>query len=290
MSCKSTVQEWRHAMDVLILSAADFSGMKDEILPILKYSYDSVNGEVVKSCFLYCSLFPEDYLIDKERLVDYWICEGFIDESQGRERAINQELQLLEYLENLTIEVRSGFVLDQLLSSPMLVKCIRKVDINSIGESTKVLTLLATSDLRRLNLTGCTMGEIQIERTTPCFQSLSQVDICVCYRLKDLMWLVFAPNLVDLRVKYSNQLEEIISKINISECPMLRKFPLDSNSVVRFEVFFIEYAEEGWIKEVEWEDEATQLRFLPFCKLSPDPTISPDKSNTHTQSINSVEG
>lgn len=123
-----------------------------------------------------------------------------------------KELQLLEYLENLTIEVRSGFVLDQLLSSPMLVKCIRKVDINSIGESTKVLTLLATSDLRRLNLTGCTMGEIQIERTTPCFQSLSQVDICVCYRLKDLMWLVFAPNLVDLRVKYSNQLEEIISK------------------------------------------------------------------------------
>ncbi|CAN7060129.1 unnamed protein product [Brassica oleracea var. botrytis] len=216
--------------------------------------------------------------------------DGFIDESQGRERAINQELQLLEYLENLTIEVRSGFVLDQLLSSPMLVKCIRKVDINSIGESTKVLTLLATSDLRRLNLTGCTMGEIQIERTTPCFQSLSQVDICVCYRLKDLTWLVFAPNLVDLRVKYSNQLEEIISKINISECPMLRKFPLDSNSVVRFEVFFIEYAEEGWIKEVEWEDEATQLRFLPFCKLSPDPTISPDKSNTHTQSINSVEG
>lgn len=71
MSCKSTVQEWRHPIDVLTLSAADFSGMKDEILPILKYSYDSLNGEVVKSCFLYCSLFPEDYLIDKERLVDY---------------------------------------------------------------------------------------------------------------------------------------------------------------------------------------------------------------------------
>ncbi|KAL0652113.1 hypothetical protein Bca4012_094804 [Brassica carinata] len=94
MSCKSTVQEWRHVMDVLTLSAADFSGMKDEILPILKYSYDSVNGEVVKSCFLYCSLFPEYYLIDKERLVDYWICEGFIDESQGRERAINQVYEI----------------------------------------------------------------------------------------------------------------------------------------------------------------------------------------------------
>lgn len=174
------------------------------------------------------------------------------------------------------------------------------------------------------------MGEIQIEETTPSFQNLSRIDICVCYRLKDLTWLVFAPNLVDLRVKYSNQLEEIISKekaasvtgghvpfqklrslylchspmlkgicwspssfpclsrISIAGCPMLRKLPLDSNSIVRFEVFFIEYREEGWIKEVEWEDEATQLRFLPLCKLGTDPTMTPSKYDSHTQSINSV--
>ncbi|KAF8098474.1 hypothetical protein N665_0266s0042 [Sinapis alba] len=539
MSCKSTVQEWRRAIDVLTLSASDFSGMKDEILPILKYSYDTLNGEVVKSCFLYCSLFPEDYLIDKERLVDYWICEGFIDESQGRERAMNQvyeilgtlvrscllvegemknisyvtmhdvvrdmalwiasdlgkdkeiyivqagvglrnmpivknwkavrkmslmrnnieriygspectqlttlflqknqsvvdisdgffryvpmlvvldlsgnlglfelplfqlvslryldlsrtslkqfhvglqelktlihlnleftgklesisgilnlsslrsfglqgssktldmsllkELLLLEYLEKLTIEVSSEIVLEQLLSSHMLVKCIQKVGINNLGESTRVLTLPTTCDLRRLNLSGCRMGEIQIERTTsspnntglttPCFSNLSRIDISICYLLKDLTWLVFAPNLVDLRVTCLHQLEEIISKekaasvpfqklrslylshspmlksiywsplsfpclskINIEGCPMLRKLPLDSNSVVRSEVFFIEYKEEEWIKEVEWEDEATKLRFMPFCKLVPDLTVTPNKSNTHTQSINSVEG
>ncbi|KAF3493888.1 hypothetical protein DY000_02055715 [Brassica cretica] len=158
MSCKSTVQEWRHVMDVLTLSAADFSGMKDEILPILKYSYDSVNGEMKAK-------------VEKGLLTKYMRSNKTLD------MTLLKELQLLEYLENLTIEVRSGFVLDQLLSSPLLVKCIRK-----------------------------------IERTTPCFQSLSQVDICVCYRIKDLTWLVFAPNLVDLGVKYSNQLEEIISK------------------------------------------------------------------------------
>ncbi|CAF2046439.1 disease resistance protein SUMM2 [Brassica napus] len=534
MSCKSTVQEWRRAVDVLTLSAADFSGMKDEILSVLKYSYDSLNGEVVKSCFLYCSLFPEDYLIDKERLVDYWICEGFIDESQSRERAINQvyeilgtlvracllvegemnnisyvtmhdvvrdmalwiasdlgkdkeiyivqagvdlrnmpdvknwkgvkkmslmrnniericgshecaqlttlflqnnqslvhvssdffkyvpalvvldlsgnlglselpqlqlislryldlsrtsleqfhvgsqeltklihlnlestrklksisgianlsslrslglegsnktldvsllkELQLVEYLENLTIEVSSGMVLEQLLSCHVLVKCIQKMGLNNLGESTRILTLPTMCVLRRLNVSGCRMGEIQIERTTPSFQNLSRIDICVCYRLKDLTWLVFAPNLVDLRVKYSNQLEEIIneevaarvaggrvpfqklrslnlshspmlksiywsplsfpclSKISIAGCPMLRQLPLDSDSVVRFEVFSIEYREEEWIKEVDWKDEATQLRFLPFCKLGPDPTVTPNKYNSQTRSINSVVG
>ncbi|KAL1199057.1 Disease resistance protein RFL1 [Cardamine amara subsp. amara] len=39
MSCKRTIQEWHHAIEVLTSSAIDFSGMEDEILPILKYRY-----------------------------------------------------------------------------------------------------------------------------------------------------------------------------------------------------------------------------------------------------------
>lgn len=82
MASKNTVQEWHRAVDILTSSASDFSGMEDEILPILKYSYDSLNSEQMKSCFLYCSLFPEDYRFFKERLIEYWIGEGFIDEKQ----------------------------------------------------------------------------------------------------------------------------------------------------------------------------------------------------------------
>ncbi|KAF8046177.1 hypothetical protein N665_3968s0002 [Sinapis alba] len=248
------------------------------------------------------------------------------------EMSLLEELQLVEYLENLTIDVSSGMVLEQLLSCRMLVKCIQKVGINNLGESTRVLTLPTMCVLRRLSISGCRMEEIQIERTTPRFQNLSRIDICVCYGLKDLTWLVFAPNLVDLRVKYSNQMEEIISKekaakvtggyvpfqklrslylsyspmlksiywsplsfpclskISIAGCPMLKKLPLDSDSVVKFEVFSIEYREEGWIEEVDWKDEATQLRFMPFCKLGPDPTVTPNKYNSQTHSINSVVG
>ncbi|EOA19690.1 hypothetical protein CARUB_v10003447mg [Capsella rubella] len=40
MSCKETIQEWHHAVDA--------------------WSYDGLKDEKVKSCFLYCSLFPED--------------------------------------------------------------------------------------------------------------------------------------------------------------------------------------------------------------------------------------
>ncbi|KAF8111124.1 hypothetical protein N665_0076s0120 [Sinapis alba] len=95
MSCKKTTQEWYHAVDVLKTYAADFSDVKEKILPILKYSYDNLEGDSVKSCFLYCSLFPEDALIDKERVIDYWICEGFIDGNESKERAVNQGYEIL---------------------------------------------------------------------------------------------------------------------------------------------------------------------------------------------------
>ncbi|XP_019091459.1 PREDICTED: probable disease resistance protein At1g12290 [Camelina sativa] len=50
MSCKRTIQEWHHAVQVLNSYAADFSGMDDQILPILKYSYDSLKGDQIKYC------------------------------------------------------------------------------------------------------------------------------------------------------------------------------------------------------------------------------------------------
>lgn len=76
MASKTSVQEWGRAIYVLTKYAAEFLGVEDKILPILKYSCDSLDGEMTKSCFLYCSLFPEDDTIDKEGLIEYWIGEG----------------------------------------------------------------------------------------------------------------------------------------------------------------------------------------------------------------------
>ncbi|KAF3566285.1 hypothetical protein DY000_02012615 [Brassica cretica] len=83
MSCKRTIQEWHHAIDVLTSYAIEFSGMEDKILPLLKFRYDSLKEEKVKSCLLYCALLPEDYQILKETLIDYWICEVVLDLSHN---------------------------------------------------------------------------------------------------------------------------------------------------------------------------------------------------------------
>ncbi|XP_009138198.1 LOW QUALITY PROTEIN: probable disease resistance protein At1g61190 [Brassica rapa] len=95
MSYKTTVEEWEHANYVLTRSAAEFSDMENKILPILKYSYDNLADEHIKSCFLYCALFPEDYEIVKESLIECWICEGFVGEYQVLKRAVNKGYELL---------------------------------------------------------------------------------------------------------------------------------------------------------------------------------------------------
>ncbi|KAL0644090.1 hypothetical protein Bca4012_042380 [Brassica carinata] len=69
--------------------------MEDEILPILKYSYDNLKSEHVKSCLLYCALFPEDHRISKHGLVEYMICEGIIDGSESMERAQNKGYEII---------------------------------------------------------------------------------------------------------------------------------------------------------------------------------------------------
>ncbi|KAJ4718366.1 Disease resistance protein [Melia azedarach] len=97
MACKKTPQEWQHAIMVLKRTASAFSGMGEEVFPLLKFSYDNLPTEKVRACFLFCALFPEDFLIKKSDLVDYWICEEILDfdEYEGIIRASNQGFDII---------------------------------------------------------------------------------------------------------------------------------------------------------------------------------------------------
>uniref|UniRef100_A0A2N9HVB2 Rx N-terminal domain-containing protein n=1 Tax=Fagus sylvatica TaxID=28930 RepID=A0A2N9HVB2_FAGSY len=54
----------------------------DEMLPILKLRFDSLQSPL-KQCFAYCSIFPKDYDMEKEDLIQHWMAEGFLQPSQG---------------------------------------------------------------------------------------------------------------------------------------------------------------------------------------------------------------
>ncbi|ESR40708.1 putative disease resistance protein [Citrus sinensis] len=81
MACKKTPEEWSYAIQVLRTSSSQFPGLGNEVYPLLKFSYDNLPNDTIRSCLLYCCLYPEDCCISKENLVDCWIGEGLLNGS-----------------------------------------------------------------------------------------------------------------------------------------------------------------------------------------------------------------
>ncbi|KAK1407029.1 hypothetical protein QVD17_38639 [Tagetes erecta] len=76
---KDDVEHWKEVLNSEIWSLKDGGG----ILPALKLSYHDLSAPL-KQLFAYCSLFPKDFLFDKEELVLLWMAEGFLHESTPR--------------------------------------------------------------------------------------------------------------------------------------------------------------------------------------------------------------
>ncbi|KAJ9692225.1 hypothetical protein PVL29_011341 [Vitis rotundifolia] len=98
MASRKTPREWEQALQVLKSYPAEFSGMGDQVFPILKFSYDHLDNDTIKSCFLYCSIFREDHIIRNEGLIDLWIGEGFLNKFADIYKARNQGDEIIRSL------------------------------------------------------------------------------------------------------------------------------------------------------------------------------------------------
>lgn len=80
MASKNDHRDWESELKVLRNTPSEFPGMRDCVLKHLKFSYDRLQSTTHQSCFLYCCLFPENSDIRKEKIINCWIGEGFLDE------------------------------------------------------------------------------------------------------------------------------------------------------------------------------------------------------------------
>ncbi|RVW75721.1 putative disease resistance RPP13-like protein 1 [Vitis vinifera] len=102
LRCKQDSTAWN---EVLNNEIWDLSNEQSSILPALNLSYHYLPTKL-KRCFAYCSIFPKDYVFEKEKLVLLWMAEGFLDGSKRGE----------------TVEEFGSICFDNLLSSHYDIK------------------------------------------------------------------------------------------------------------------------------------------------------------------------
>ncbi|XP_074591637.1 disease resistance protein RPM1-like [Curcuma longa] len=73
---------WKKIHDSLTWSTNDGSKELQKVPRILSLSITNLPDHL-RNCLMHCSLFPEDYLIARNRLIRLWVAEGFVKEGGG---------------------------------------------------------------------------------------------------------------------------------------------------------------------------------------------------------------
>ncbi|TYH74601.1 hypothetical protein ES332_D05G411100v1 [Gossypium tomentosum] len=91
---------WKNALRELKERIGKVEGVEAGVIEHLKFTFDHVKDEKVKYCFLYCALYPEDFEIEKDELIECWIDEGFIDDMGTRQEMNDKGQVILKKLED----------------------------------------------------------------------------------------------------------------------------------------------------------------------------------------------
>ncbi|XVF24117.1 hypothetical protein REPUB_Repub13aG0099700 [Reevesia pubescens] len=70
---KSQESEWLHVKNSSIWDLEDEGS---RILAVLKLSYEHLPPHL-RQCFSFCSIFPKDYVMNKQQLIELWMANGF---------------------------------------------------------------------------------------------------------------------------------------------------------------------------------------------------------------------
>ncbi|CAK9140010.1 unnamed protein product [Ilex paraguariensis] len=71
---KNSTSEWLSVKESAIWDLADGD---NDIPPVLRLSYDNISPSS-RQCFAYCSIFPKDYEMEVDMLIEFWIANDFI--------------------------------------------------------------------------------------------------------------------------------------------------------------------------------------------------------------------
>ncbi|XP_048423178.1 putative disease resistance protein RGA3 [Pyrus x bretschneideri] len=80
MRSQNSTREWSSILKSKIWELPD----KDQkIMSVLKLSFDNLTPSSLKQCFAYCSMFVKDSIIEKDKLVQLWMAQGYLHSSSN---------------------------------------------------------------------------------------------------------------------------------------------------------------------------------------------------------------
>ncbi|KAK9082661.1 hypothetical protein Scep_029132 [Stephania cephalantha] len=159
-------------------------GKEERLHSIIDLSYDDL-PYYLKSCFLYTSLFPEDFRIKRRRLIGVWIAEGYIRQ-EGEET-------LHEAAENGLMELISrGMVQVEKMNSLGRVKSCRLHDVlrdfsivkakeDGFGEALKA-NIISSLDMSSIEKSLCPRLGVHISSERDEISRTSRVSIRTIFK------------------------------------------------------------------------------------------------------------
>ncbi|CAN6693024.1 unnamed protein product [Malus baccata var. baccata] len=104
LRCQIDFKEWNKLLNS---SLWELPCEESGILPALRLSYHYLPAQL-KRCFVYCSLFPKDYVFKKEDMVLLWMAEGFIPQGFNGKRMEETARSYFDELVSRSLLQKSG--------------------------------------------------------------------------------------------------------------------------------------------------------------------------------------
>ncbi|GLU15719.1 hypothetical protein SLE2022_321880 [Rubroshorea leprosula] len=177
MKGEEDVKVWNNALTELRERVKSVTGSDQKIFKSLRFSYDRLNNSEIQSCFLYCSLFPEDYPFVTEELIEGWIDEGLIDVLPRRKAAYERGQAFLNRLvKNCLLEK----TVDRCGDVFKMHDVLRDMAIKSIGPEFGYMVKAGmkltevpdergwANDLKKVSLAGNNISKIPLELSPKC--------------------------------------------------------------------------------------------------------------------------
>ncbi|XP_073009439.1 LOW QUALITY PROTEIN: disease resistance protein RPM1-like [Typha latifolia] len=148
----------------------------EDLRNVLYSSYKDL-PTYVKNCFLYCSMFPEDYLLPKKRLTRLWIGEGFVQErgcntlEEVAEDCLN-ELIKRSLLQVVKMNNKRRFRMHHLMRE-LALSLSRKESFHVFFDNTA--NIKVDDDARRLAVCKCSSDELS-SKNMPLLRTLLAFD------------------------------------------------------------------------------------------------------------------